>query len=442
VPAKCLIAIILTAFVSGCTAKAKARPTEVWGWGENAVGQVGDGSTIRRPTPVKLPGLEDVTTLTAGRLFSMVLRADGGVWQWGRLPDSTSVVPTATATPVRVVSRRVGTSPGVPLENVTRIAVGGRHALARMGTDIVGWGDNDFAQLGRDLPKGSIDAVPVSVNPGRLIALATGDFHSLALQAGPPTQTVWAWGSSLPPAKFPLPGGFGGRVGSLGVPTPDSCGFQFMPGTTTLIPCRFAPAQVPNLVDVIDIAVGSEHSVVVKTDGTVWAWGENEHGQLGVGFSTLPFTATPVQITGVPDLGTIAPLKNVQLLAAGAFHTLALTWDGRVWSWGENHFGQLGHSSAAARMVVGPTGTDFLRDVIAIAAGGDHSLAITKDGKVWAWGDNQHGQLGTTVPATCGFAFTPQGLTPCSTKPVLVATIPGARTVAAGERHSLVLASP
>jgi hypothetical protein len=136
-------------------------------------------------------------------------------------------------------------------------------------------------------------------------------------------------------------------------------------------------------------------------------------------------------------------LPKIATVAAGENHTVALASDGTVWTWGKNDFGQLGMAANfginGAVQVRGPRGVGFLTDVIEIAAGANHNLAITKDGGVWAWGDNRFSQLGVAAPDGCS-AF-PGPTTPCSQSPVLVATVPGAQRVAGGERHSLLLVS-
>src|SRR5205814_5163803 len=125
---------------------------------------------------------------------------------------------------------------------------------------------------------------------------------------------------------------------------------------------------------------------------------------------------------------------GVTAIAAGRQHSLALTSDGAVWAWGENEFGRLGNRtwvlSAVPIQPIGMTG------VKAIAAGGQHSLAVKSDGSVWAWGANLSGQLGNTTWCTA------QG-DECagSSVPVLVHGLAGAQAVAAGGNQSLALKS-
>ncbi|MDR0778642.1 MAG: hypothetical protein LBE48_04315 [Methanomassiliicoccaceae archaeon] len=138
------------------------------------------------------------------------------------------------------------------------------------------------------------------------------------------------------------------------------------------------------------IAAGEFHSLVLKDDGTVWSWGQNDYGQLGNGKSGLCINkSTPVQVLG-PDGEEY--LTGVIAIAAGWGHSLALKDDGTVWSWGYNKFGQLGDGTFVSGST--PAQVSGLANVTAITAGNNHSLALKDDGTVWTWGYNGNGQLG------------------------------------------------
>jgi len=132
---------------------------------------------------------------------------------------------------------------------------------------------------------------------------------------------------------------------------------------------------IPSLSSMRDVATGDYHTVALKDDGTVWSWGYNGQGQLGSG-STID-SDNPIAVTG---------LTNVIAVAAGGRHTLALKSDGTVWAWGYNYYGQLGRAPYNFTDSSTPVQIYGLTDVIAIAAGGKRSLALKKDGTVWAWG--------------------------------------------------------
>jgi alpha-tubulin suppressor-like RCC1 family protein len=219
--------------------------------------------------------------------------------------------------------------------------------------------------------------------------VAAGTGHSLTLRAD---GTVWAWG--------------GNAAGQLGN------------GTTT---ASSTPLQVTRLPaarrGANTVAAGGSHSLAVRADGTVWAWGSNANGQLGNGTTTS--SSVPVQVSG---------LTGVVAVAAGTSYSAALKSDGTVWAWGQNANGQLGDGTTTQRTTAVRAGAT-LTGVVRISAGAAHVLAVRSDGTAWAWGANPDGRLGLgdTVQRT-----TPTQITGVSG----VATTPGA--VAAGADHSVV----
>jgi hypothetical protein len=205
--------------------------------------------------------------------------------------------------------------------------------------------------------------------------------------------TVWGWGYNI-----------NGQAG-------DAKG-----GPVTVAPVRFS-----GLNGVVAIAGGGAHSLAVKADGTVWAWGFNQYGQLGNGSNTNSYA--PVQVSG---------LVHVIAAAAGDHYSLGLKADGTVWAWGRNTEGELGNGTNAETNL--PVWVQGLSGIIAISAapavGPNHSLALKADGTVWAWGYNSSGQLGN-------------GGTTNSNVPIQVPGIQGAIAIAAGGAHSVaILAAP
>ncbi len=157
---------------------------------------------------------------------------------------------------------------------------------------------------------------------------------------------------------------------------------QLGDGTTTNSATH---VTVVGLTNATSVAAGNEHSLALKSDGTVRAWGSNSSGQLGNGTTTDSFT--PVQVSG---------LTNVTAIAAGFDFSLALKSDGTVWGWGFNSSGQLGNSTTTNSST--PVQVNSILGVAtAIAAGFDHSVAITNLGVVWMWGNNSKGQLGNAT---------------------------------------------
>lgn len=130
------------------------------------------------------------------------------------------------------------------------------------------------------------------------------------------------------------------------------------------------------------ISCGNNHVILLKSDGTVWTFGDNQFGQLGN--NTTTNSNTPVQVSGLTD---------VIAINAGCNHSMALKSDGTVWTWGQNSYGQLGDNTTTNSSI--PIQVNGLSEVTAIAAGSKHSLVLKSDSTVWSWGNNSLGQLGT-----------------------------------------------
>ena len=196
-----------------------------------------------------------------------------------------------------------------------------------------------------------------------IIALESGADHTIALRKD---GTVWTWG-----------------VNSSG---------QLGDGSWAN---KNVPTRVAILTDIIRIATGYSHSLALKKDGTLWAWGANGNGQLGDG--TVDNRSTPIQVKDPSDPSTF--LTNVIAVAAGERHSLVLKTDGTVWAWGSNGNGRLGDGTYTDNRnpvkVKDPTdASGFLTGVTAIAAGAAHSIALKTNKTVWTWGNRDYLQIG------------------------------------------------
>lgn len=181
------------------------------------------------------------------------------------------------------------------------------------------------------------------------------------------------------------------------------------PGNTSF------PKQVVGLNNIIMVAAGSFHSLALDSDSTVWSWGLNNYGQLGLGTYTTAYLPTPM--LGITDIISIG---------GGYYHSLALQSDSTVWAWGFNQFGQLGDSTQIDKTA--PVPVYGLSKFIAIAAGSFHSMALCSDSTVWAWGYNGFGQLGNNTTTSKMY-------------PVQVVGLSNVIAIAAGVEHSIALSN-
>ncbi|HUR17631.1 MAG TPA: hypothetical protein VMZ51_01685, partial [Acidimicrobiales bacterium] len=246
--------------------------------------------------------------------------------------------------------------------------------VASSGQAMSGWGYNFFGQLGDGTT--TAHSIPVQVGTATNWAtVAAGGYHTAAIRTD---GTLCAWGNN--------------EYGQLG------------DGSTTAR--SSIPVQVGTATNWATVAAGGKHTAAIRTDGTLWAWGNNDSGQVGDG--TLTAHSIPVQVGTATNWATVA---------AGGNHTAAIRADGTLWAWGYNGYGQAGSGSFfPARL---GTATDWAT----VAAGHSHTAAVKTDGTLWAWGYNGYGQLG-------------DGTTTTRFVPVQVGTATDWATVVAGDSHT------
>jgi alpha-tubulin suppressor-like RCC1 family protein len=345
------------------------RDGTLWAWGSNADGQLGDGTLTNRPRPVLIGS--GFSAVSGGYSCVFGVKADGSLWRWGRCDDTPGVMsqPTRTLIPVQV-----GT-------NYASIAANESHVVAiKRDGSLWSWGRNYDGELG----DGTNIRQPVATQVGTgFSAAAVGFYFTVALKTD---GSLWSWGANL--------------RGTLGRRTAASSEDP-KPG---LIGNGFAT-----------IRAGFHHIVALKTDGTVWAWGYNNNGQIGDGSTQTAIL--PIQVAA-----------GFSMVEAGYDFSAAIDASQALWLWGSNDSGQL-LSTLPTRSVIPKR---MVMDFVLIESSKDtypfefhaQSFGIRADGSLWAWGDNQFGQLG-------------DGTTVARSAPVQVAT--GVANIAAGGRHTLAV---
>lgn len=382
-----LAAIAALAVIGAAPASAAPPSGRVWAWGSNEFGQLGNGSTTNSHVPVeaRLPNGATAIAIAAGSAHgehSLAMTAAGEVWAWGlntdgQLGDGTH---TSSDVPVQVVQ----------LPPATAIAAGDRHSLAVTASgEVWTWGSNGHGELGNGTNTSSDVPVHVTVPPA--VAVAGGDAFSLALTS---TGKVYAWGldaagqlgdgvtntDSNVPKQVKLPpdttvtaiaagGEFSLALTSTGQVLAWGDNRHGELGDATTVQNSAVPVHVkfPAGTIITAIATGHRHSLAVTSTGQVFTWGSNLYGQLGDGNHTE---------SNVPERVQLPAFTTVTAAAGGYGFSLALTSTGKVLGWGENNDGQLGDgstfgSSVPVRVDL-PTGTA----AVAIAGGMFHSLAI------------------------------------------------------------------
>lgn len=375
-----------------------------WSWGANEAGQLGDGTTTSGEAPRQVltaagTPLTAVTAVALGCSSGYALRADGSVWAWGSNEHgqlgigSTSGPEACGTTPCSRFAVRVQAAGPVPLDAISEIAAGDSHAVARRADGTAwAWGRGDSGQLGNGSTSGPEvcvgatcstlatqvqDPTGVAGSLARVIDVAAGSGSSVALLSD---GTLRSWGSNVSGAT-----GLGSESG------------------TTLAPAAVQQASSELPLDRVRSIDGAGATyVALRSDGTLHAWGAGSQGQLGDG------TTSAAQSRSVPVLAASgsSPLDQVREVSAGADHTVAVRADGSVWAWGRNDWGQLGDATRTQRtrpvQVATSATPTHLGMAMHVAAGGTHSLAILADGTVSAWGDDLRGQLGLgTPPPAC-----------------------------------------
>ena len=316
-------------------------------WGYNGVGELGDGTTTDRHTPIDVTGLSSgVSAVAAGYFHTCALLISGGLKCWGKnlngqLGDGTNV---ERHTPVDVSGLTSG---------VSGVEAGSIYTCALMITGgIKCWGYNSHGNLGDGTTTQRITPVDVSGLTSGVSAISAGGIHTCALTT---LGGVKCWGYN--------------NAGQLG------------DGTTTQ---RLTPVDVSGLTSGVSaVSAGYYHTCALTTSGGAKCWGANGAGNLGDGTTT--HRSTPVDVSGLTS--------GVSAISAGDNHTCALTTSGGVKCWGYNDNGQLGDGTTTQRLT--PVDVSGLTSgVSAVSAGHSHTCALMIAGGVKCWGYNYEGQLG------------------------------------------------
>lgn len=395
---------------SAASNAALKRDGSVWTWGGNSSGQLGDGTRTYdfRSQPTKI-AIANVSRLVAGEDFLFAELTDGSVWTWGNnsvgqlgdgLPDVNVWNPGFTP------AYRLVPAPVDALKGYKQLAAGHSHALG-VAPDggLRAWGYNDagypqcddFGDVSYENYTLRTSPVAVKGAPKNPLVVQSGKMFNAVIDAD---GVLWTWGfgplgRDLNAWYRPLPKKIpnlkathvsAGQSHSLAISDDGAVSAWGSNGNGQLGVIGVTTSASPLTVDGLKataVAACEEYSLALTAAGEVYAWGDNRSGQLGIGSATQQ--NTPIRIAG---------LSGIAAIGCGDAHSVALGQDGRVWSWGSNAYSQLGNGVLPSAGSAVPLVVSGLDAIHVIAVGGNFTLALAYDGKVYAWGRNNFGQLG------------------------------------------------
>jgi hypothetical protein len=343
-----------TAFVTNAWLIDQFVGNQLWGWGiQNGIGSLGDNTILGRSSPVQ--------TVAGGTNWAQVsgmaaIKTDGTLWLWGqgqggKLGDNTEV---SKSSPVQTVAGG---------NNWEQVSTGGQtnFAVAAIKTDgtLWMWGINGSGQLGDNTiihRSSPIQTVAGGTNWNQVSMSKSTNAHCGAIKTD---GTLWIWGQ-----------GFNGQLGNNNATFNVSSPIQTVAGGTNWK----------------QVSCGINHTAAIKTDGTLWTWGNNASGQLGD--NTIVIKSSPIQ--------TVTGGTNWKQVVAGNALTAAIKTDGTLWLWGGNSSGGIGDNTIVSKSSPVQTisgGNNWKQVSLGTI---NNCLAIKTDGTLWSWGNNTS-PLGGTI---------------------------------------------
>lgn len=323
----------------------------LWTWGFNEAGQLGfeggnaEGTAlghICQTTPVKV--MDNVAAVSCGDVHTAAIKTDGSLWTWGG--NAGGQLGNGTTTPMY---SSISSPPAKVLDNAAAVSCGSEHTVAiKTDGSLWMWGVNDGS-----VKKTGFITTPVKVMDN-VAAVSCGEGFTAAIKTD---GSLWTWGTNTE-----------GQVGN---------------GSTTDWYTDAAPAKV--LDNVAAVSCGVSHMAAIKTDGSLWMWGNNDSRALGFeggnakGIVGYDCQTTPVKV-----------MDDVAAVSCGKVFTAAIKTDNSLWMWGFGSSGQLGDGSGRSQS----SPVKVLDNVAAVSCGEAHTVAIKTDGSLWTWGFNRDGQLG------------------------------------------------
>ncbi len=397
---------------------------QVYTWGFNAYGQLGDDTTTNRKNPLNITnkigdGTKKIVQLSVAPESNIVLTENDQVYSWGsnyygQLGDGTT---NNKKKPENITYNIPLTSD----DKIKQLAIGNNHTMILTENGkIYTCGRNSYGQLGND--DFSNKAIPIELtnkislsSKDKVVQISVGFYHSVALTE---LGQVYSWGynnhgqlgdgtTTLSSQPINITDNIGLEddiviktiVGYNNTAVITQKGFFYMLGANDYSQLGIGidiyvatPERVAIEEKILMISTSINHTIALSENGQVYIWGSNSNGQLGNG--TTAKSNVPVNITQY--IGVDTSDKIVQV-SAGYYHTIALSENGQVYTWGSNAYGELGNgASENSNLPINITSKFKLTDdkIIQVSAGYYHTIALSENGKVYTWGRNSSGQLG------------------------------------------------
>ena len=364
---------------------------KIWSWGYNMWGKLGDGTTINRSTPVAVGGANKTfCDVSGGQYYSIALDHNNNVWGWGNTDYLNDI-------PIKPIK-----SSGIKIALIT---AGLNMAMSLSSDDdkLYVWGYNNLGCLGINLGSGSRRSPLLTVGENKTFCqLNAGSYVSSGIDK---YGKIWTWGNnaagqlgtnsviirSTPVAILGVNKTFckissgvnfiisidkNGKSWSWGLNNTGQLG-------DNSITCRSTPVAVGGTNKTFSKISSGSHTLALTSSGIAWAWGLNTGGSLGTNDTTSK--RTPTMVMGVTK-------TFCEISCSMYFHTMAIDNYGKLWTWGVNPSGALGNNSISSRRT--PVAVYGDRTFCKISAGYYFSTAIDKNGKIWTWGYNENGCLG------------------------------------------------